>query len=312
MIGFRRVVRMRMSMRARQWVTAAVSVLVVAPTTMRAQQKVELRRAVAGDISLRIQGAYASLRVVGWTKDSVVITGTLPKGFRLDGGFGGADGAISRGAKIFVEGPEPMGAPGGTLEVHVPVNARLWAKASTATIDVEGVTGSLDLNIVSGRVQVTGSPRELTVASMDGTVTVNGSPQWARLKTADANIVMRGSCTDAAFTTVSGSIRVSDGVLERARFESVTGGIEYFGDVARGGVFTFDTHSGSIDVHLTPKASVEIDASSIAGTIENQLSRQRASPGRDGRGATLNTALGQGGAQLTIRTFKGSIRLSSR
>jgi hypothetical protein len=290
------------------WGAMAVLITSVAD----AQQKVDLRRAAAPDISLRLQGAFAAVRVVGWTKDSVVVTGTLPRGFRLDGGFGGASDSPSRGGKIFVESPDIMGAAGGALEVRVPVNATLWIKGSNATIEVSGVTGGLDLNVVGGSVQVTGDPRELSIATMDGTVVVNGSPTWTRLKSADGNITLRGGSTDAAFNTVSGTIHVSDGAFERARFETVTGGVEFFGDVARGAAITVDTHSGPVDVRVTPKVSVEVDAATITGSIENQVTRLRAVPGRDGRGASFAATWGQGSARLTIRTFKGSIRLSSR
>ncbi|MFN8574221.1 MAG: DUF4097 family beta strand repeat-containing protein [Gemmatimonadaceae bacterium] len=290
---------------------AAVFIIAVA-SPMQAQQRVDLRRAAAPDISLRIQGNYASLKVVAWSEDSVVVTGQLPKGFRLEGGFGGADGTPSRGGKLFVEGPTPMGPSSGSLEVRVPLRTKLWAKASSATIDVSGVTGGLDLNVVSGSVTVTGNPSELSIESMDGNVTVTGSPAWTRLKTAAGDIVVRGGSGDAAFTTVSGNIHVGGGPLDRARFESVTGGIEFTGDVARGAAISVDTHSGAIDLQLDPKVSVELDAASVAGSIENRLSRKQAEPGRDGRGATLITSYGPGGAHLVVRTYKGSIRLSSR
>lgn len=293
--------------------TLLTGVLLAAqPTPLSAQQKVDLRRAVTPDMSIRVQGAFASLRVIGWDKDSIVVTGTLPKGFRVDGGIGGPEGTPARGGKLFIEGPESLGPSGGALEIRIPVGATLWAKAFSATIDVSGMVGSLDLNIVSGHVTVNGSPRELSVASMDGDVTVHGSPTWTRLKTADGNIVLRGSSTDAGFTTVSGQIRQSEGAIERARFESVTGGIELFGDIARGGVLSIDTHSGAIEVRLLSKASVSIDAASITGSIENAPGKMRADVGRDGRGATLNTMYGEGSARLVIRTFKGNIRLTSR
>lgn len=286
--------------------------LCVAPSDAGAQQRVEIRRAVTPTMSLRIQGAFASLRVIGWDKDSVVVVGTLPQGYRIDGGIGGPAGTRATGGKLFIEGPETLGPSGGELEVRVPMSATLWAKAYTATIDVSGMIGTLDLNIVSGRITVNGSPRELSAASMDGAVTVTGSPTWTRLKTADGNIVLRGGSSDAGFTTVSGLIRQSDGALERARFESVTGGVELFGEMARGGVLSIDTHSGAIDVGLTTKASVTVDAASITGSIANTPGKMRAEIGRDGRGATLNTTYGEGSARLVIRTFKGNIRLSSR
>ncbi len=301
---------MRSSIRALQW-AAATSLLTAVPS-VQAQQRIDLRRAAAPDISLRIQGSFASLKVVAWSTDSVVVTGSLPKGFRLEGGFGGADGTPSRGGKMFVEGPTPMGPSAGSLEVRVPLNTRLWAKASNASIEVSGVTGGLDLNVVSGSVTVTGSPSELSIESMDGNVTVAGSPAWARLKTAAGDISVRGGSDDAAFTTVSGNIRVGGGPLDRARFESVTGGIEFAGDVARGAAISFDTHSGAIDLRLEPRVNAELDAASVAGGIENQLSRKQAEPGRDGRGATLITSYGQGGARMVVRTYKGSIRLTGR
>lgn len=281
-------------------------------TALGAQQKIELRRAAASDMSLRIQGAFSSLRVIGWTKDSVVVIGVLPKGFRIEGGIGGSDGTPARGGKLFVEGPESLGPSGGTLEVYVPTNATVWAKAFNATIDVAGITGSLDLNIVSGSVHVAGSPRELSVASMDGAVVVTGSPDWTRLKTADGDIVMRGGSTDAAFTTVSGMIRVGEGALERARFETVTGGIEFTGDFARGAVFQIDSHSGAVDLRLPRKAALTIDAATITGSIENLFTAQRPTVGRDGRGATFATSTGQDNGRLVVRTFKGNIRLTSR
>ena len=38
----------------------------------------------------------------------------------------------------------------GSLELFVPVGATVWAKSGSATIDVTGITGGLDLNIVGG------------------------------------------------------------------------------------------------------------------------------------------------------------------
>ncbi|MFN8580016.1 MAG: DUF4097 family beta strand repeat-containing protein [Gemmatimonadaceae bacterium] len=297
-------------MTRRGWplVSAIAALATVAPRA-HAQQKVDIRRAAAPDISIRVQGSFAALRVTGWSTDSVVVTGTLPKGYRVEGGFGGAEGAPSKGGKLFVEGPTSMGPSGGSLDVRLPAGARLWAKAANATIEVTGMTGGLDLNVVGGSVRVTGTPSELSVESMDGNVTVNGSPSWVRLKTAAGDIEMRGTSGDAAFTTVSGNIRVRGGTLDRARFESVTGGIEFSGDVVKGATVTFDTHSGAVDLMLPANVNAALDAASVAGGIENQLSKRQAEPGADGRGAALVTSYGAGGARIAIRTYRGSVRI---
>jgi hypothetical protein len=279
---------------------------------LQPQQKVDMRRAVTSDVSLRIVGGFASLKIIGWSKDSVVITGTLPKGARLEGGFGGNSAEPARIGKMYIETPEDAGGVRGALEMRVPERARVWAKSGSADLEATGITGGLDLNIVGGSIRVNGSPRELNAESMDGQIVVEGSPAWVRLKTAAGDITMRGGSTDAAFTTVSGAVRISDGALERTRIESVTGGVFFGGDFARGASLTVDTHSGPVELRLARPPDAEFDLATVAGSIENQLSRMRPTKGREGRGEELGISLGSGNARVVIRSCKGNIRLASR
>ena len=286
-----------------------VVVLCCTAGALSAQRTVEIRRAVTPTASIRISGAFAELRIRGWSKDSVAITGTIPADARFDGGFVSSATGPSSGAKYYLE--TPSGVPSGKLEMNVPAGVRVWAKSGSASIDVEGITGSLDLNIIGGSVHVAGNPHDLTVESMDGAVTVEGSPAWTRLKTATGDIVLAGGSDDAGLTTVSGTIRVTAGTFERARIESVTGAVEFGGVVAHGGSLDIDTHSGAIDVRMWPKVGAEFDVASVAGTIENTLTNRPAVAGREGRGQEIGFTIGGGGARVYIRTFKGNIRLQS-
>jgi Putative adhesin len=227
----------------------------------------------------------------------------------MDGGPMANTGLVL-GMKFFVNAPDEPALRGNKLELRVPQLARVWIKAGSADIEASGVTGGLDLNIVGGSVRVSGSPRELIVESMDGGVTVNGSPEFARLKTATGDIVLQGGGEDVTLTTVSGAIRASDGLVQRGRFESVTGPITFAADLARGADARFDTHSGAIELRLARRANVEIDASSITGSIENAWTNGRPIVGREGRGMELGISSGTGSARVSIRSFKGNVRLA--
>jgi hypothetical protein len=290
--------------RALLWATIARA---LPAGVLEAQRVVDVRRAVTPTASIRISGAFAELRIRGWSKDSVAITGTIPNDARFDGGFVTSTSGPSSGAKYYLE--TASGVPSGKLELRVPAGARVWAKSGSATIDVEGVTGGLDLNIIGGSVRVAGNPHELTVESMDGTVIVDGSPSWARLKTASGDIVLNGASDDAGLTTVSGTIRVPSGRFERLRIESVTGAVDFAGDVARGGSLDIDTHSGAIDLRMSPKTGADFDIAAVAGTIENTLTNRPAVGGREGRGQEIGFTSGGGGARVYVRTFKGNIRI---
>jgi DUF4097 and DUF4098 domain-containing protein YvlB len=267
---------------------------------------------MAPDASIRVAGAISNLRIVGWDRDSLVITGTVPVGSRFDGGIAAAATGPSRGAKFFVEGATDVFPTAAALEVRVPTKARVWAKSGSADIDVSGVTGGLDLNIVGGSVTVQGTPRELNIESMDGDVRVQAGAAWLRVKTATGNVDLRGGSEDAGVSTVSGTVRVSDGRYERGKLETVTGEVIYEGEVGSKGSVDITTHSGAIELRLPPKPSLELDAVTVTGTIENGVTSSRPIPGREGRGMELGFSSGSGDTRIVVRSFKGNVALKRR
>jgi DUF4097 and DUF4098 domain-containing protein YvlB len=196
--------------------------------------------------------------------------------------------------------------------LRVPTRARVWAKSGSADVEVTGLIGGLDLNIVGGSARIACSPAELQVESMDGAVTIEGNPAWLRVKTATGDIVLRGGSDDAGISTVSGSVRIGEGRFERAKLTSVTGPIVFAGDLARGATLDFDTHGGPIELRLPPRLDAEVDAATVTGTIENTLSARRPIAGREGRGMELGFSSGTGRARVVIRSFKGNIYLRAR
>ena len=291
-------------------VALALLIAPLASPEAGAQRPVESRHAATRNPSVRIVGAFAELRIRGWDKDSIVLTGTIPAGAKFGGGFGGKPGGMSAGAKWYLE--NPTGEAAGNLELRVPEGARVWAKSGSAEIDASGMTGGLDLNIVGGSVHVSGTPHELNVESMDGRVTIEGKPAWLRVKTATGDIAVTGGSEDAGLTTVSGTIRVAAGTYERLRVESVTGSAIFGGDLARGASLDVNTHSGAIELRVPRKLDADYDIATVAGSIENRLTSRPAVPGREGRGQEIGFTTGNGGARVYVRSFKGSILLLAR
>lgn len=281
--------------------------LTLAASPADAQQKVDIRRATTGDVSVRLGGSIGSLRIVGWDRDSVAIVGALPPGVRMDGGFGGDGRTPSRGVKFYLDSPNDAATATATLELRVPRGARVWVKSGTADIDARDVTGGLDLNVIGGKVTVNASPRELQVEAMDAAVTIDGTPGWLRAKTASGDITLRGGSDDLALTSVSGALRVEGGSVARGRLETVTGDITFAALTSAAGALDVDSHSGTVDLALTEKVGFTLTASSITGTIENRFSRTRPAVGREGRGAELALDAGNSSARITVRTFRGTI-----
>jgi DUF4097 and DUF4098 domain-containing protein YvlB len=270
-----------------------------------AQTAIATGRATADrDVSLRILNLEGAVRVTGWDRDSIAVVGSLdvPRGIE---GFYLAGNPNRRGFKLGVH-TDAEGRPVGSarLEVHVPRDSRVWIKTNGAAIDVDDVRGGLDLYSVSGPVRVSGRVDQLSIESMDGDVEITAAAGWLRIKTADGRALLSGSADDAAVSTVSGPIVVEGGRYARARFESVTGGVELQGALARGGSYSFETHSGPVTLRLAPDPDATVAVSTFGGDVRSDFGRPPAS------GETIR--LGNGEATVSIRTFRGAVSLRRR
>jgi hypothetical protein len=294
---------------ARGWATLSrtciigAAAIAFASSPVIAQKKVERKIPLGMEGALRIVNMVGSVVVHGWGKDTVLVRGTLGAGdnFYMGGGY--------TGAKMFVEAVNDRDPKPARLEVWIPARVRLWVKTATANIDVSGVDGGLDLYVVSGTIDVTGNPHELNAEAIDGDIHITGSPPWVRAKSATGTIVFQGASSDAAFSTVSGAVKVDGGVFERTKIETVTGNINFSGRLDRSGAFDFDTHSGTIDIAIPDKTAASFSVVTIAGGITNNVSKNNPIPGRFGRGAELTMDTSGGGAKVSVRTFKGPVTL---
>ena len=286
-------------------IAGGAAAILMLSSPLFAQKKVERRQALGMEAALRIHNMVGSVIVHGWNKDTVLVRGTLGAGdsFYMGGGY--------TGAKMFVESVNERDPKPSRLEIWVPARVRLWVKTATANIDVSDVAGGLDLYVVSGTIDVTGNPRELNAEAIDGDIHITGSPSWVRAKSATGTITFQGVSSDAAFSTVSGPIKIDGGtgIFERTKIETVTGNVSFAGRLDRSGAFDFDTHSGTIDIAIPEKSGATFSVVTIAGSITNKLSKKSPTPGRFGRGAELVADESGGGARVSVRTFKGPVTL---
>lgn len=279
----------------------AATILVATPAL--AQQKVEKRLPLGMEGAFRIFNMVGSVTVHGWNKDTVLVRAVVAPLDKL------RMGGTYSGGKMFIENADERDPKPTRLDVWVPARTRLWIKTATANIDVTGVDGQLDLYVVSGTIDVNGNPRELNAEAIDGDIHVIGSPAWLRAKSATGAITLRGGSSDAALSTVSGPIRVDGGTFERTKVETVTGNINFAGMLDRSGTFDFDTHSGTVDMVIPEKVNADVSVVTISGNITNSISKARPVSGKFGHGTELNFEIADGGAKISIRTFKGPVTL---
>jgi len=272
------------------------------------QGRVDEHWALDPNGTVRITCPFGRIRVRGWDAETLAVTGRLERGA----------GRLSATGDAHVRTIEATGP--ADLEVHVPRALTVWVTTTGADIDVLGVDGKLDLTSVAGAIHVVGTPQDVTAETMNGSVELAGGTGRARVKTVSGDVLLRGASQDLGASTLSGRIvvraagwqRGGTGV-QRGKFESVTGDVRFEGELGRGGMVEVESQSGTIEVRVPSNTVADFDVRTIRGAITNHLGDARPKPRAAGTGQELQFSIGVAGsgAQLTARSFKGSILLQT-
>jgi hypothetical protein len=248
--------------------------------------------------SVKVFLTTGSIRIVGWDGDSLVVRGRVRRGatFHLS--------SVPNGAKLWVDEPSDDVHVPCDLVVYMPRRGTISAKTVSANVSARDVSGWVWT--VAGSVDVSGSASSMEVHSMTGNVDANVVVPWIRVTAGGGTVLLRGSPQDADVSTISGTLTVESPRIVRGQFATVTGDIHYMGAPPAGGIFELTSHSGAVDVTVPATTSAVFALSSVTGQIVNGFNQVR--PIATGP-HSLRLSVGRGEAQVTVRTFKGAIRL---
>ncbi|NIP79321.1 MAG: hypothetical protein GWM90_08955, partial [Gemmatimonadetes bacterium] len=148
---------------------AAVIALVslqVAPAPAAAQRPVDAGAAVHPEAYIKVWNGGGSVRVEGWSADSVGVEGRVRGG--PDAFFLHSD---ERAVKLGLQGAPD--AAYGELVVRVPATATVWIRTGSAGVTVRGLVGAVDVHSVSGAIDIAGRPSNAYAESMGGDVALD-------------------------------------------------------------------------------------------------------------------------------------------
>lgn len=272
-----------------------LSLFLAAPSAF-GQQRLNERRPAAADGTIKITSALGSVRVLGWDRDTVAITGSLAASAE------GLDFSTSdRETRIRVRQRESAGAlESSQLVVNVPRRSHVAVRTSAADIEIRDVDGALDLESVSGNLRVSGHPRMVYAESAGGDVMVDAATKVIRAKSVNGDVTVSRALGYLEVSTVSGSARVQGRNVWEGEITSVSGDIHYAGDFDSGGSFYIESHSGAVELLLPAAVAADFDITTLrGGSLENDFAPA------DQR----SFSTGGGGARVRIKSFKGAVTL---
>jgi hypothetical protein len=279
-------------------------VLAAVPAVAAGQTRIQQARPAPPDGVVQIENAAGSVRVIGWERAEVSVTGTLGAG---------AEGLSLRGDKRYTHVEvETDGNPHGVhsdLEVRVPAGSDVTVESFGATIDVSGVQGQVGAETVNGEIRVGGAARSVRAESVNGSVTVSGATGHVQAESVNGGVTVRGGGGEIDASTVNGPLTVAGSAFTRAVLETVNGHLLFDGGLGAGASLDASTVSGEVELVLPAGTAADFSLSTFSGDIRNELGPPARASSRYTTEKDLTFSTGGGGANVTVETLSGSITL---
>jgi hypothetical protein len=177
------------------------------------------------------------------------------------------------------------------LIVSAPATADIAARSGDGSIDVERISGRLELKSGDGSIHGRDLGGAVTAHSGDGSITLDGVTGALDVDTGDGSIVVAGKLTAVRARSGDGNVTV--------RAESGS---------APSADWTITTGDGSVTLEVPDGFGAELDAHTGDGRVRLQDVSVSNVVGELGKN-TLKGRLGSGGPALRVRTGDGSITL---
>ncbi len=181
------------------------------------------------------------------------------------------------------------------FEILVPREATVHVDSERGEISVENVTGDIAIEGVSNSVGLRNLSGHISVRTVDGPIL---------LRACEGHIEARSISGDLKFLHVNASELLAS---------TNSGRINYEGDFGSAGHYIFNNYQSPIDIVASEKASFELTARAVQGSIESDIkfrptpigqAFRRLTPGRFLQGLFRN-----GESTVLVTSYSGTIRV---
>ncbi len=270
----------------------------------RARLDTTVRLDLRGTVDLSLGSGRITVR--GWDLPDVSIQASTESGVLR---FSSTPSRLT----LRVESEGERGRPRGdaSYDVSVPRGTRLRLQAVSGNVTASGSQGEISATTVGGAIDVSGGRRQIALESVSGSVRASQLSGELRAQSVSGNVRAENVSGRLEATTISGTIRLTGLRANDIRAETASGDIVYAGRVATGGIYDFDSHSGTIRLTVPSSSGAQFRLEAFKGTVQTDFAAQPGPTGRNHKGGSAEFTIGDGRASVTARTFSGRIVVKS-
>jgi DUF4097 and DUF4098 domain-containing protein YvlB len=202
-------------------------------------------------------------------------------------------------------------ASGPSMTVDYEISAPAWmpirVTGQFAYIGIEGVQSEVYAETVHGDIVVKGGSGFVTAKSIQGEIIVEDAKGKISAIAVNEGVRITGATGEIVVDSTNGDITMTKVDAKSVDVGSVNGNIRFEGTMANAGQYRFATHNGNITMVLPESTNATFSVRTYNGDFSSNLQTKAVGEIRRGRRATYT--LGDGGAEVELESFSGSIRL---
>jgi hypothetical protein len=201
------------------------------------------------------------------------------------------------------------GGPMGGVDYEITAPAWLPVKVSGQFlyIGIEGAQNEVSAETVRGDIVVKGGSGFVTAKSIQGEIIVEDAKGRINVNSVNEGIRISGTSGEVTAESTNGDIILDKVDAKSLDVSTVNGDVRYEGSVSPGGHYRLSTHNGDITMILPEATNATFTVRTYNGDFHSNMATKIVGEVRRGRRATYT--LGNGGAEVELESFGGSIRL---
>lgn len=181
-------------------------------------------------------------------------------------------------------------------QVLVPADSNVTLHSGTGPLHAEHLTGDVILESSTANIDVRDlSGGHVHIKTLSGPVTLTN--------VSDGHVEITSVGGDVAMKSVNGPL---------VHVNSTSGRILYDGDFGGGGEYALMTHTGDIQATAPSYASIDVEATSTQGKVENDFLLQPSHSLVSRIGSGFAGTVGQAASSVKLLSFSGRIHLKKR
>lgn len=257
---------------------------------------------VRDGVRLEVYNQRGSVQITTWSRDQVRVEWDAERGMRVP--------VRLIGSRLRVRSERIRGGP---REVDIQLTIPTWMSVEVSgtfnDVSMDGVGGEVVVETTQGDIDIRGGRGLVVLRSVHGEIELSEASGRIRVNTINGDLYLADIEGDLEAETLNGDVELVNLRSRDVSVNTMNGDVDYDGTIEDGGRYGFETHNGDVTLFVSRDVNATVSISTARGEFESQCP-VRISGIRGGR--EFSFTVGDGSAQVDIRSFGGTIELRSR